>query len=90
MNKIERDTNWRSVDKLDGREIAEGDHLIVRWPDGQLQQIKASVDVGTFECGEQGGSYTARRSHAFIIAYHRGVQVRVPLYGLEAQWVASD
>ncbi len=90
MNKIERNTNWCSIDTLDGTQLTDGETLIVKWPDGQLQQLKVSVESGTFEIGEQGGNYSAQQSHAYVLSYHRGVQVRVPLYGLEAQRVLKD
>lgn len=87
MNAIERYSNWCSIDRLDGIDLKDGELLIIRWPDGQFGQVQLCVETGTFEIGEQGGDFQARRSHASVIAYHRGVQVRVPVVGLEAQRV---
>ena len=87
MNKIERYSNWCSVDRLDGINLRHGEILIIKWPDGQLQQIPIRVDVTTESVMEQGGPTQIEVRHASVLAYHRGVQVHVPLVGLEAQRV---
>ena len=86
MNRIERYLNWCSIDRLDGLDLNDGELLIVAWPDGQLQQVQICVARRTFSHGNPCDG-EGIESHAFAVAYHRGVQVKVPLLGLEAQRV---
>lgn len=87
MKPIERYSNWCSIDRLDGVDLRHGEALIIKWPDGQLQQHYIRVDVTTESVMEQGGPTQIKVSHASVLAYHRGVQVCVPITGLEAQRV---
>ena len=89
MNKIERYSNWCYVDRLDGTDLVDGEILIVKWPDGQLQQVKIVVERKSQSYQDHGIRNEMPVSKAHILAYHRGVQVKVPLVGLEAQRVPT-
>lgn len=89
MNKIERDRsrvcrNWCSIDRLDGNDLKDGDRLILKWPDGQMQSVVIIVERKSVMYPDHGGSFKVTESHAYVVAYHRGVRVQVPIVGLEA------
>lgn len=90
MNRIETYSNWCYLDRLDGKDLVDGEVLIVKWPDGQLQQTKIMVERKTQTYQDHGHNGEMPVSHAYVLAYHRGVQVRVPLVGLEAQRVSDS
>lgn len=87
---IERSPGCCSIDTLDGVEIRDGETLLVRWPDGQMQTVLACVSSRCDHDRDYSDTHSCRWSHAHVIAYHRGVQVMVPLLGLEAQRPISD
>lgn len=89
MNKIERYSNWCYIDRLDGTDLVDGETLIIKWPDGQFQQTKIVVQRESQSYQDHGHTGEIPVSTAYILAYHRGVQVKVPLVGLEAQRVIS-
>lgn len=90
MNRIERYSEWCSIDRLDGKDLVHGEKLILRWPDGKLQQTEIVVEKNGYEISDHGAPYTAIRSHAFIAITFRGISVNVPLVGLEAQRVEEE
>ena len=89
MNKIERKGDWGSYQEmLDGVALVDGEAIVVRWPDGQLQQIVVKIAVTSGTVNDMGHVYATAQHASYYMASHHAVEVRVPLVGLEAQRIA--
>lgn len=82
MSKIDRGSNWGYWDQLDGKAIADGEALRVRFPDGSTLDLLARVI--TRSAGVSDGT-EIRDARSYLPVSVRGVDVLVPLYGLEAE-----
>lgn len=88
MSVIQRTGSYSSIDILNHTQLVDGEELIIKWPDGQMQQVMILVEKSEFTFSEQGSvNSKGISSHAYVISYHRGVQIKIPLLGLEAQRV---
>jgi hypothetical protein len=88
MNKIERKGDWGSYNAvLEGKELTDGELVIVRWPDGRLDQIAVTVRTENGSVSDHGKEYTTYSKVAYYVTDHRGIKIDVPLHGLEAQRV---
>lgn len=90
MSKIERAGDWGSYDNvLDGKRLVDGELIIVRWPDGHLDQIAVTVTDERGTVSDHGKEYGTVSHVARYITSYRGIKISVPLYGLEAQRVIN-
>ncbi len=88
MKRIDHPGDWGSHwAELDGKRINDGDLLIVKWPDGFLEQISVTVEKVYGTVSDHGHEYGTTSGIAKYVTQHRGVKVAVPLDGLEAQWI---
>lgn len=88
MNQITREGDWGSYSEmLDDKVLGEDEEIIVRWPDGTLQQIRVHLEITHGTVSDMGHEYPTVQYTAYCKAKHRGVDVLVPLRGLEAQRV---
>lgn len=87
MNRIEQFSNWCWIDQLDGHDLDDGDELIVKWPDGFLEQVKIHVIRKSVDTQDHGVLTSVTDSRAYYRTTVRDVPVLVPLVGLEAQFV---
>lgn len=89
MSKIEKKGDWGSYDDtLDGARLVDGELLIVRWPDGHLEQITVNVRAEVGSVSDHGKMYDTHSHVSYHVTQLRGVKIELPLYGLEAQRVA--
>lgn len=88
MSRIERYSNWCWIDRLDGVDLKNGEQLLVRWPDGILQDVRCVVVQRTVDVQDMGNTYGAAESFAYAEIDHHGVKARVPLVGMEAKRTA--
>jgi hypothetical protein len=89
MSKVESKGDWGSYDDtLDGKKLVDGELLIVRWPDGHLDQIAVTVKLERGSVSDHGKEYTTYSSVSYYVTQLRGVKIDLPLRGLEAQRVA--
>ncbi len=58
MNKIEHYSNWCEIDRLDGKDIEDGEKLRIKWPDGTITKETVRVEADSYSMLEQGGAYT--------------------------------
>lgn len=88
MNTIDHIGDWgSSTAVLDGKKLEDGEIVIVKWPDGFLEQIAVTVTKEYGSVSDHGHAYDTISHIAWYITKHRGVRVAVPLDGLEAQRV---
>lgn len=87
MSKIIRYSNWGYWEQLDGKTLQNGERLRVMWPDGVQEELTVIVVDHGVPIDHHGHSYTGKDVRAYAILYHHGVEIRVPLLGLEAERV---
>lgn len=85
MSKIERYSNWCSYDRLDGKDVVDGERLTIAWPNGAITTERVWIDKrpeGSYaDCS---GSHDIPTSHAYVLINHFGVSGRVYIVGLTA------
>lgn len=88
MNRINHIGDWGSYNAVLGdKRINDGDVIIVKWPDGHLEQIAVTVETTYGSVFDHGHESPTICKTAYYITQHRGVRIAVPLDDLEAQWV---
>lgn len=88
MNKIDHIGDWGSTNAvLDGKRLEDGEIIIVKWPDGFLEQIAVTIETVYGSVSDHGHECSTISYIAWYITQHRGVRVAVPLDDLEAQRV---
>jgi hypothetical protein len=86
MNKIERKGDWGSYEEmLDGVTLKDGEPIIVRWPDGDLQPIIVKIVSPSGTVRDMGNVCPTSQRTSYHVASHHSIEVLVPLVGLEAQ-----
>jgi hypothetical protein len=86
-SKVERYSNWCSIDRLDGDDLQNGEMLKLVWPDGSISTETITVEKTTFEVYDHGHSYGAPQSHAFVQTEVHGQPVKLHIVGLFAKRV---
>jgi hypothetical protein len=85
MAEIKRTDSGRDVaDTLDGRMIRHGETLLLKWPDQQTERVAVELVSRQFERNDEDNHVRAWEFRAVVRRFYRGVQVEVPLVGLEA------
>lgn len=85
MSKVTTYSNWCEIDQLDGKDIVDGETLLVKWPDGTKEVYEARVKKWSVPMMEQGGhTWNTPHSQAFVLVRYRGKLVEIALAGLEA------
>lgn len=89
MNRIEYVSSWESgQDRLDGRPIRSGEKLRVNFPDGDPRVVTVHVMTTHGSYSDHGHEHRTEQQRAYCRAAVYGVEVLVPLVGLEAERVA--
>lgn len=85
--KVKTYSNWCDIDYLDKWELKSGDLLYVTFNDGSFEKIKISVHDESYETSDHGNPCFVPVRRAYFITQVYGSNVKVPLAGLEAEWV---
>ena len=80
MQRVTIRSNWGYFDELDGRDLADGEGLRLKWPDGTITVAKVIL-VKTSEPGSDMGHPIDIPLHrAFIGVNYRGAIAQIRLY----------
>lgn len=81
MKPIEVYSNWCYHDYLDGKELKDGQRLLLLWPDGLKQSVFVRVEstIKYLNTGSSSDSITIRK--AFVNVMHHGAHVKIFLEG---------
>lgn len=84
MSKVVTRSDWGYYDCLDGKDLKDGEHVQVHWPDGTKTELRVEIErhdrVGL---GGMDEGYGVTR--AYVTVSFRGVAARVRLLGLEVE-----
>lgn len=79
MDKVLIDYNFREVDQLDGKDLIDGEKLIVKWPVGGV-----TTEIVAIERSVHGFGVRAYKvSRAFITVGYNGIETKVYLADYE-------
>jgi hypothetical protein len=84
MTRVIVGGDWRYADQVDGKDIVDGEILLVRFPDGFEMYCKALVTTSTLPIKDHGHSYDSSRKQAYATTDFHGSTSLVRLVGLEA------
>jgi len=75
FSRIETYSNWSHIDRFEGQDIPEsGIRVLVRWPDGYIDENTLRVEHGSFEYGDMDPNHKA-----YLDIEHHGVKNRLYL-----------
>jgi hypothetical protein len=83
--KIEQNRNWCEIDILDGITLIDGEWLYIKFPDNSIFEGSIIVKKTSETVNDMGQPYNMPISRAYIKEWVRGVDVLVPLIGMEAK-----
>lgn len=87
MARITEYSNWGWWDQLDGRNLAAGELLDVTFPDGETRRVTVQIQKTNRVVSDHGHPWDCPEDRAFTMARVWGLDVRIPLLGLEAKRV---
>lgn len=75
MKPVELYSSWCYIDYLDGKELKEGERVLIQWPDGLFQSAVCCTDV-KYQSSHEG---EIRHQFVYINVPSHGVNARVYL-----------
>jgi hypothetical protein len=72
-------SNWCYLDSLDGRVLADGERLLVTWPDGSTSTEKITVLQNSETVNDMGHDCQIQVTEAYVQAVVRGAKMKVRL-----------
>lgn len=79
FKRIDTVSNWSYIDKLDGKDITDGESVEVQWPDDIITLTQLHIERGTFRYSDHGHEYDGANHRAFIWVIHHGATIRLDL-----------
>ncbi len=83
--QITRETGYRCVDQLDGKDLMEGEKLRMSWPDGSTEEVACQTERSSKYMQDGNAHFDLFTSLAYVDVPHRGLNARLYLFGLTAE-----
>ena len=77
MKTIETHSNWCYIDRLDGKDIEDGESVRVEWPDGTITAERLRLKKERFPYNDHGHTYDGDNWRAYIEVTVHGLRVEV-------------
>jgi hypothetical protein len=81
---IGRYSNWGYEDELGGYILAEGETLVLEWPNGDMFPIQIGIEEGTMTYSDMGHEMKGRNHRAYVCEVVHGAMVRIYIHGWRA------
>lgn len=78
-------SNWGYWDELDGKALAAGETVEVKYPDGTIERGRVEIDSVSSTISDMGSPYRISTSSAFIRFEVHGAEVKLGLRGMQAR-----
>lgn len=85
MKPIEIYSNWCNFDRLDGKDLKDGENLRIQWPDGSVTLNVIKVRKSEYPYNDMGVQTTIPESKAYVEVLYRGLLTEVRIHGLQAE-----
>lgn len=76
MNPVIRDMYYREVDQLDGKDLIDGEKLLIKWFDGTVSEEAVKIDESSYTVVEHGGHAKIDVKKAYINCFIHGGFIR--------------
>lgn len=87
FKKVETDGNWCEIDKLNGKQLKDGEKLIIQFADGTEETHSITVLEDSRQVSDMGNPWTIPISRAFIKIKYHGTEKPIRIVGLKARRV---
>lgn len=77
--KVEVRSNWGYWDRLDGQDFADGEEVVVRWPDRYKEAKRVSVERTVAPGSDMGHPLEVPTCRAYVTVRVHGAAVRLRL-----------
>jgi hypothetical protein len=81
MQEITIYGNWCDYDQLDGRNVEDGERMLLRWPDGVTEEHVVRVEKRMGQTGDMGHMCDLPIRKAYIEHTVHDVTIKIMLYG---------